>query len=299
MEGLAWSYDNKWGLNSQVIFDELGFNYGTQLRAGNTGNAVGAVELIESAFSAWSKEDEKYLSGDSAYCQQSVIHTCLRNRIHFTFTAHGATTSWRSHVEEVTNWKPWEYSEKEIEKADQRKISLPLIEVGSYQWTPGWAESLRLTVVVKRTWVSAVTLFAEGEWQYYAIVVGMPQQKFSLQQMVEFHNQRGNCENFIREEKYGYDLKHFPCEKLHANHAYALLAMVAHNILRWCALLSNPYKPHFAKKLRRRFIFIPGKIVEHARQLCIKIPERFFKEVQHLREAWQLPLHPAPALSFS
>lgn len=35
----------------------------------------------------------------------------------------------------------------------------------------------------------------------------------------------GNAENFIKEEKYGYDLKNFPCLKLNANYAYGLLAM--------------------------------------------------------------------------
>ena len=50
MEGVAWNYENKWCLNSQVVFDELGLNYGMQLRAGNTGNSVGARELIDSAF---------------------------------------------------------------------------------------------------------------------------------------------------------------------------------------------------------------------------------------------------------
>jgi hypothetical protein len=164
--------------------------------------------------------------------------------------------------------------------------------VGSYLWTPGWADNIRFIVVVKRTWVpdKEETLFGDGHWDYYAIVTGMPLQKFTHQQVVEFHNQRGNVENFIREEKYGYDLKHFPCLKLSANHAYGLIAMVAHNILRWCAIVARPHKPQFAKKLRRRFIHIPGKVIEHARQLFVKIPERFFKEVQQLRLAWQLPL---------
>ena len=31
-----------------------------------------------------------------------------------------------------------------------------------------------------------------------------------LQEIIEFHRKRGNSENFIREEKYNYDLKHFP-----------------------------------------------------------------------------------------
>lgn len=297
MEGVAWNYENKWCLNSQVVFDELGLNYGMQLRAGNTGNNVGARELIDSAFSPWAKEEEKYLSADSAYCNQDVIRACLERRIHFTITANDATTSWRAKVDKVSNWTSWQYKSEQIEKAESQKRSLPTIEVGSFLWTPGWADNIRFNIVVKRTWVEDEqgSLFGEGHWDYYGIVVALPQLKFTLQQTVEFHNKRGNCENFIREEKYGYDLKHFPCLKLKANYAYGLLAMVAHNILRWVAIVERPHKPHFSKKLRRRFIFIPGKVVQHARQLCMKIPERFFKEVQHLRRAWQLPLHTAPA----
>lgn len=297
MEGLAWNYKDKWCLDSQVVFDELGFNYGMQLRSGNAKSGVGARELIENAFSSWKKDDEKYLSADSAYCYQDVIRTCLENKIHFTITANDATTSWKSLTGDITNWQPWVYTKEQTEKADSRKKSLAKIEVGSCLWTPGWAESIRLPIVVKRTWIEEdqSSLFGDGHWEYYGIVAGMPMQRFSLQQVIEHHNKRGNAENFIREEKYGYDLKHFPCLKLKANHAFGLLAMVAHNILRWCAIIDKPHKPHFAKKLRRRFIYIPGKVVEHARQLCMKIPERFFKGVQHLRKGWQLPLHPAPA----
>jgi hypothetical protein len=302
MEGVAWNYEQKWCLDSQVVFDELGLNYGMQLRSGNTKSGVNARELIENAFCGWSKEDEKYLSADAAYCNQEVIRTCLEKRIHFTLTANDATTGWKSQVGEVTNWKPWQYAQVEQDKAEKKKKALSRIEVGSFLWTPGWAENLRFTIVVKRTWESESVdggLFddvsAGGRWEYYGVVAGMPLQKFSLQQVIEHHNKRGNAENFIREEKYSYDLKHFPCLKLNANWAYGLLAMVAHNILRWCAIIEKPHRPHFAKKLRRRFIHIPGKVIEHARQLCMKIPERFFKEVQRLRKDWQLPLHPAPA----
>lgn len=299
MEGLAWNYQNKWCLDSQVIFDELGLNYGLQLRPGNTKSGVGARELIENAFCIWEKTDEKYLSADSAYCNQEVIRTCLENKIHFTLTANDATTGWTSHLLEIANWTAWQYTEEQIKKATLRKKELPKIEVGSFLWAPGWADNIRFLVVVKRTWVEAdqADLFGDAHWEYYGIVAGMPMQKFTLQQVVEHHNKRGNSENFIREEKYGFDLKHFPCQKLKANHAYGLLAMVAHNILRWCAIVEKPHKPHFSKKLRRRFIYIPGKVVSHARQLCIKIPERFFKEVMRLRKAWQLQPQSAPVMA--
>lgn len=142
-----------------------------------------------------------------------------------------------------------------------------------------------------------VEVKADDEWKYYAVVTNYNLFNNSYQKVLEHHQKRGNAENFIREEKYGYDLKHFPCQKLLANHAYQLLAMSAHNILRWVAIMTKPDKPHFSKKLRRKFISIPGKVVEHARQLVLKIPVRFREEVCLLNEALQAT-H-LPALEFS
>lgn len=115
----------------------------------------------------------------------------------------------------------------------------------------------------------------------------------SDQEIIEHHRKRGQAENFIREEKYNYDLKHFPCQSLKANHVYGLIALIAHNFLRTIAVIDNPDKPHYAKKLRRKFLFIPGRLVKRARTLRMKIPLRFKKEVQGLIEAWRFKPHPA------
>ena len=59
------------------------------------------------------------------------------------------------------------------------------------------------------------------------------------------------AENFIREQEYGFDLKHYPCQKLDANRAYGLIETFAYNLMRLTALQVNPKKPGFAKKTRR------------------------------------------------
>jgi hypothetical protein len=120
------------------------------------------------------------------------------------------------------------------------------------------------------------------------VITNLPLINRTLQSVIEFHNKRGNAENFIREEKYGYDLKHFPCLKMHANHAYGLLAMAAHNLLRWAAIHDSPSRPKFAKGFRNKFIGVPGKMVSHARTLVLKVSFEFYQEVQRLREALEL-----------
>ncbi len=111
------------------------------------------------------------------------------------------------------------------------------------------------------------------------------------QSMLEFHNKRRNAENFVREEKYGYDLKHFPCQKLKANQAFASLAMLAHNLLRWAAIHDQPHRPKFSKKMRRMFIDIHGKMVSHGRTLTLKVSKHYFQEVNRLRLALGLKLY--------
>jgi len=155
----------------------------------------------------------------------------------------------------------------------------------------------------------------EDPYDYYAVVCNFPLdlatdrtavdkdtrdkqkvRRYSLQEVMSFYQKRGHAENFIREEKYGYDLKHFPCLRLNSNRAYGLLAMVSHNLLRYVALMMKPDKPHFSKKIRKRFVFHAGKVVRHARQVILRISEHGYEEVKNLRAAWgsqpvKVPLH--------
>ncbi len=165
---------------------------------------------------------------------------------------------------------------------------LPEVELARFFWRPSWNEVLCFPVVVKRTKVRGQLELGQGEFKHYGVITNLDLTKMTYQQVIEHHNKRGNAENFIREEKYGYDLKHFPCLELKANHAYGALAMVAHNILRWVAIHENPQRPRFSKYLRRNFIHIPGKIVSHARYLFVKIPEHFLQEVNRIRMALEL-----------
>ncbi len=300
MEGVEWNYDGKWCLDSQEIYDELGFSYGFQLRSGATKSGVDADKLIEQALALMKFTDEKIVSGDAAYCWQDPMKTCIRFGAKFTFTANQATTGWESHIGEVSEWEPWKHSEEEITKAAAKKLVLPAIELGSFLWEPGWAEGkLKFPIVVKRTWVAnkEPSLFNQadqGRWEHYGVVTNFSLYSNTRQFVIETHNKRGNCENFIKEDKYGLDLLHFPCQKLSANAAFGMIAQVAHNILRWVALVQKPDKPHFHKKLRRRFIYIPGRLISHARQLVLKIPTRFHEEVTKLVQA--LTSKPCPSL---
>ena len=139
--------------------------------------------------------------------------------------------------------------------------------------------------------------FAQDGWKYYGVVTNRNLFHQTPQEVLDHHAKRGNSENFIREKKIHLDLKHFPCLKLNANFGYGLIAMVAYNFMRLIARLDEPGKPHYAKKLREKYIHIPGKVIKHARQFFLKIPENFRKEVQSMTTGWAGALEAALAMS--
>jgi hypothetical protein len=172
MEGLAYNYKDERCLDSQVIFDELGLCWDMELRSGNTKSGVGAENQIRRAFSSYKFSDEKYLSADSAYCNQEVMKTCISLGVLFTITANQATTGWENHLGEITKWEPWVYTTEELKKAAERRVTLPEIEVGRFYWQPSWSEALRRPVVVKRQKYEAEEQMrlGLGIYKYYGVV---------------------------------------------------------------------------------------------------------------------------------
>jgi hypothetical protein len=314
IEGLWYNYKNQWCLESHVAFDQLGLCHGIELRPGNTKPGKDAHLFMERVFRDHRQsrlrrlEGNDYFRGDSAYCNQEVIKKCLDLGLLFTITAHKATTQWDKKMDKTgLDWQPWIYGEDDLNKAKKAGLDLPKSEVAKFYWEPSWAEGkLLFPIVVKRTWVQFSkikdktkkfgqrnlfeldTVKEDGDWEYYAVVTNMNLLEHSFQEVFEHHRKRGNAENFVREGKYNFHLKNFPCEKLLANQAWVCFAQIAHNLIRWVAILDNPESPSFAKKIRDDFIFHPGRVIHHARQVFVRTTVKM-KEVLDKIEGWQFP----------
>jgi len=71
-------------------------------------------------------------------------------------------------------------------------------------------------------------------------------------------------------------LAHFPSGQFNANGAWAVLACLAHNLLRWTQLLGLPNTTvRAARTLRRRLIDFPGRLTRHARGWTLHLPARW------------------------
>jgi hypothetical protein len=294
VEGVAYNYKNQWCLQSHVAFDSLGLCHGIELQPGNAKPGTGAAEFIDSVF-----RDSR---------NQSVIKKCIELGLQFTITAHKSTTQWDRTFSKVgLDWKDWEYSESDLKKAKNSDQTLPQSQIARFHWEPSWSkETLKLPIIVKRTWMTYSklkdkakkngqknffeldTVKEEGDWEYYAVVTNIDLSKWTLQEVFEHHRKRGNAENFIKEGKYNFNLKGFPCSSILANQAWACFAQIAHNLIRWMAILDNPDKPSFAKKIRDDFLFIPGKLASGGNQVILRV-NKSIKEVLKKIEGWRFP----------
>jgi hypothetical protein len=295
MEGVVMTRYGATGLDSLLLFDDRGFSYDMQLRAGSTFSAVGADQMILNVMNHIPNRNETqhYYRGDSAFCNEDCLRAAQSKGLKGTVTVHG-NTGWESKIVEVKNWEPWRYSEKEIQRAKQSDKTLPAIDVGFMMYEPGWAPGVQYPIAIKRTPKDdpQSTLFSDISYKYWGVLSFRGLYPKTIQEILEFHQGRGNMENFIREGKINYDLKHFPCQSLNANHVYGLFALVAHNFLRAMAILMRPDKPHFAKKLRRQMIHIPGHLVRGSGYLRMKIPHKFYQEVMRWMERWSATFDP-------
>jgi len=305
IEGAAFNYEGIWGLQTQVVFDELGINYAGELQSGSTKPGVDGEKLLEGVLQSLRAKKLKApfervaeVSADSAYIFEAFIKTCIANHSTF-FISAPKTIKWEEQINTEEDWVAWEYSVEEKLKAQKKDYKLPEIYLKRWYWSPGWSEGkLKFPVIIKKEWKADKFFQDSGNWHYHAVATNEDLSKHSYQSVIENYRKRANVENHIKEYKINFDAKHLPCLNYNANEAYMLFVLIAHNLLRWIAIIEEPKKPLYAKKLRRKYIFSPGKLVRHARQLVLKVSAKFKEVLDELTEAWGMKPETVPQ-SFS
>jgi Transposase DDE domain group 1 len=87
------------------------------------------------------------------------------------------------------------------------------------------------------------------------------------------HRRHATVELAIRDLKQGAGLHHCPSGAFLANAAWAVIATLAHNLLRWVAVLGlGATGPVVAKTLRRRLLSLPGRLTRSARRRRLHLP---------------------------
>ena len=107
--------------------------------------------------------------------------------------------------------------------------------------------------------------FLEGEeYDYFFFVTNKTE--LSSEEVVEFYEKRGNCENYIKEAKYDMAVGHLLLQSFWANEAIFQLMMLAYNLFLLFKMdfaKGTEYRQQI-KTFRLKYIFLAGKIIRTA-----------------------------------
>ena len=267
-EGTAKGYNPKKPgnpcYNIQFAFcDEIKAFLTGYVRSGDTNTANGATGLIKEIMANLEEEGlDVTFRMDSGYFDEDILETIEALGCRYVIKAKGYTTlvaqvtdpdivfitgeAGRETTEFITPLKTW--------KKDRRFI---------------------VSRILKEEKDRAQLSFLEGEDYDYLFFV--TNTELSSEEVVDFYQKRGNCENYIKEAKYDMAVGRLLLKSFWSNEAIFQLMMLAYNLFLLFKIdfvRTTEYRQQI-KTFRLKYIFLAGKIIKTARSVVMKLSEKY------------------------
>ena len=258
-EGVGFGYTKQRGYHPMLASRaDTGEVLHVRLRKGQAASPRGVVRFVDELIARVRRAGavgEKLLRADSAFWNNKLIAR-LENA-------------------------GWRYS---ISVRLQLPVKDALAEIPESAWTPlqdypadGEAQIAETTIkdkrlIVRRTRLVGAQAELWPDWRYFPFITNRIE---ALATVESEHRQHAVVELTIRDLK-DQALAHFPSGRFNANSAWTVIACLAHNLLRWSALIGMPGETvRAARTFRRRLLQIPGRLTRSARQWTLHLPARW------------------------
>ena len=127
-------------------------------------------------------------------------------------------------------------------------------------------------LVVRRTRLVGHQATLWPEWRHFAFLTD---QGGTAVEADAFHRSHATVELAIKDLKEGAGMEHVPSGNFSANAAWLVCAALAHNLVRWSAMLGEiTLKDHLtvARTVRTRFLSIPARLVSPGGRPTLRAP---------------------------
>ncbi|MGB8953582.1 MAG: IS1380 family transposase [Candidatus Aminicenantales bacterium] len=253
-----WTYKKVKGYQPMLGFlAEVGVCLREEFREGNVPAQSGVLEFLKDCIQLCPKIQR--LRSDSAAYQAEVINWCEENGIGFTITAD-QDAGVKGVIKTVQDWKP--LLDGEGKKTDR--------EVGTaIHIMARTKEPFRL--VIQRWRDPQLSLYEPAGFCTY--VIATSRDDLTPEEVVCFHNQRGQAENFIKELKLGFGMEQMTSGDFWANALWFSIGVLAYNLTQAQKLLfmDPEWKPKTVATLRWQLIEIAGRVIRHGRRLILRL----------------------------
>lgn len=128
-----------------------------------------------------------------------------------------------------------------------------------------------LRLIVKRTRRRQLDLLDGEAYAYRAVASNWPAELKTAHEVLCWHNQRGQAENFHKELKCGFGLERLPYGNAHA--VFFRIGVLAYNLFIGFTRLVCPvsWAAHTIATVRWTLVQVAGRIVRHAGQVILKL----------------------------
>ncbi len=195
---------------------------------------------------------ELTLRADSGFFSKYVLQACRDHHVRFSVTVRQTPVITRAiELIDEASWTPIDYT------------------MNGEAWV-GEADYQGQRLVVRRTKLHDPRPALFPDYRYHAFITDRDGDATFLD--VD-HRRHAVVELAIRDLKEGSGLEHCPWGDFNANAAWAVLASIAHNLVRWIGALGLELNgPLVAKTIRRKFIVLPGRLTNHSRTRQLHLP---------------------------
>ena len=192
------------------------------------------------------------LRADSGFFSKYVVQACRDHNVRYSITVRQTPAITRA-IEEIAedDWTPIDYTMN----------GEAWVAETNYQGH---------RLIVRRTKLHDPRPALFPDYRYHAFMTDRDGDATFLD--VD-HRRHAVVELAIRDLKEGSGLEHCASSDFNANAAWAVLASIAHNLVRWVATLGLGVSgPLVAKTVRRKFIAVPGRLTTSARRRRLHLP---------------------------
>ncbi len=130
-------------------------------------------------------------------------------------------------------------------------------------------------LVVKREVRRQGELFGDkgSSYFYHVVATNWLEEEKGTEEVLKWHDQRGQAENFNKELKVGLGMERMPCGQSHANAVFFRIGVLAYNLFIGFKRLCCPesWMKHTMATFRWKMVQVAGRIVKHAGETVLKL----------------------------
>ena len=255
-QGAAYGYTKVLGYHPLLATRaETGEVLHVRFRKGSAGSGRGAQRFVRELVGRLRRcgaTGPLTLRADSGFYSGKVMKACRDHHVAYSITAP-QNPSVRAVIDGIDEaaWTPIDYTangEAWVAEADYQGHRL----------------------IVRRTRLAGTQPALFSTFRYHAFVTNRSGDALFLD---ADHRRHAVVELAIRDLKENAGLSHLPSGRFGANGAWAVLASIAHNLVRWLAALGMKTNgPLVAKTVRRRLLALPGRLTRSARRRLLHLP---------------------------